>query len=267
MTTTLHIAFSQHHGYLVPRQEDALLVAGALYQVADLAPRARTVDVTAGLCALADGVAAAPCPQRASRAVLDLLRAAERDGGADCQDGWIGPRLIRRQVHAQLCRQLGRNPRTRGTATTLALLQWRADQWSLVNVGDSRVYRIGQAGDWRQLSLDHTYRQSMIARGEIAADQPLGQLYNDLEQMLIADDNDVDFAIHWQRGTWQPGDTFLLCTDGVHDTLGEARLQSLFQPGRALVDQVAVWRDAVLAAGAPDNFSLLLLRLTAVSTV
>ena len=247
----------------MPRQEDALLVAGALYQLADLPPRALTVDVSAGLCALADGVAAAPCPQRASRAVLDLLRAAGRDGGVDCQDGWIGPRLIRRQVHAQLCRQLGRDPRTRGTATTLALLQWRADQWSLVNVGDSRVYRIGQAGGWQQLSLDHTYRQSMIARGEIAAEQSLGQLYNDLEHMLIADDNEVDFAIHWQRGNWQTGDTFLLCTDGVHDTLGDARLQSLFQHGRALVDQVAVWRDAVLAAGAPDNFSLILLRLTA----
>jgi len=265
MTTALHIAFSQHRGHLVSRQEDALLVADTLYQSADLSPRARTVDVTAGLCALADGVASAPCPQRASRAVLDLLRTAGRDGGADVQDGWIGPRLIRRQVHAQLCRQLGRNPRTRGAATTLALLQWRADQWSLVNVGDSRVYRIGREGDWRQLSLDHTYRQSMIARGEIAADQSLGQLFNDLEHMLIADDNEVDFAIHWQRGTWQSGDTFLLCTDGVHDTLGEARLQALFQPGRMLVDQVAVWRDAVLAAGAPDNFSLILLRLAAAS--
>ncbi len=265
MTTALHIAFSQHRGHLVSWQEDALLVADTLYQSADLAPRARTVDVIAGLCALADGVASAPCPQRASRAVLDLLRAAGRDGGADVQDGWIGPRLIRRQVHAQLCRRLGRDPRTRGAATTLALLQWRADQWSLVNVGDSRVYRIGQAGDWRQLSLDHTYRQSMIAQGEIAADQSLGQLFNDLEHMLIADDNEDDFAIHWQRGTWQPGEAFLLCTDGVHETLGEAHLQSLFQPGRALVDQVTVWRDAVLATGAPDNFSLILLRRTAAS--
>ena len=265
MKNVLHIAFSQHRGCIVPRQEDALLVGGALYQSVDLAPLALSVDNTAGVCALADGVAAAPCPQRASQAVLDLLRAAERDGGADLQDGWIGPRLIRRQVHAQLCRQLGRDPRTRGAATTLALLQWRADQWSLVNVGDSRVYRIDREGDWRQLSLDHTYRQSMIARGEIAADQSLGQLYNDLEHMLIADDNEDDFPIHWRRGTWQPGDTFLLCTDGVHDTLGEARLQSLFQPGRAQLDQVAVWRDAVLAAGAPDNFSLILLRLTAAS--
>ena len=168
-------------------------------------------------------------------------------------------------MHAQLCLCLGHNPWIRGTATTLALLQWRADQWSLVNVGDSRVYRIGREGGWRQLSQDHTYRQSMIARGEIAADQSLGQLFNDLEHMLIADDNEDDFAIHWQRGTWQPGEAFLLCTDGVHDTLGEARLQALFQPWRKLVDQVAVWRDAVLAGGAPDNFSLILLRRTAAS--
>lgn len=54
-------------------------------------------------------------------------------------------------------------------------------------------------------------------------------------------------------------------TDGVHDTLGEAHLQSLFQPGLEPADQVRVWREAVLAAGAPDNFSLILLRLTSVA--
>ena len=82
---------------------------------------------------------------------------------------------------------------------------------------------------------------------------------------LITEDAEDDFAIHWQRGTWQSSDTFLVCTDGVHDTLGEAWLQALFQPGREPVEQVAVWRDAVLAAGAPDNFSLILLRLTTAS--
>ncbi len=95
------------------------------------------------------------------------------------QDGWIGPRLIRQHVQTHLCRRLAHDRRTHGAATTLALLQWRDARFSVVNVGDSRVYRIGAAGVWQQLSKDHTYRQSMIERGEIDPDQSVGQLYND----------------------------------------------------------------------------------------
>ena len=60
-----------------------------------------------------------------------------------------------------------------------------------------------------------------------------------------------------------PGDTLLLCSYGVHDTLREWKLESLFDPHRPVEDQVAVIRAAVLAAGAPGNFSLILARRSA----
>lgn len=145
-------------------------------------------------------------------------------------------------------------------ASTLALLQWRDSRFSVVNVGDSRVYRIGRDGVWQRLSKDHTYRQAMIERGEIGPDQSIGQLYDDLEHLLIADEAEDGFAVHWQPGDWMPGDTFLLCTDGVHDTLGETHLMALYHAERLVTEQVSRYREAVLAAGAPDNFSLMVLR-------
>ena len=137
---------------------------------------------------MADGVASSPCPQRASRAVLEALRGLDAAQETLLQDGWIGPRLIRRHVHAHVCRQLARDRRTRGGASTLALLQWRAGRFSVLNVGDSRVYRIDRDGRWQRLSRDHTYFESMVERGEIARDQSVGQLYQDLEHMLTADE-------------------------------------------------------------------------------
>ena len=265
MMNAKKLAFTQHKGHRDCNQQDALLVAGNLYQDEDLPVQLVATETAGGFCAVADGVASSPCSQRASHAVLGSLRGLDGGQEALLQDGWIGPKLIRRHVHAHLCRQLARDRRTRGSASTLALLQWRAGRFSVVNVGDSRVYRIDRDGCWQRLSRDHTYFESMVERGEIARDRSVGQLYHDLEHMLTADALEDDFAIHWRQGEWAPGDTFLLCTDGVHDTLGEALLQALFQPERALEDQVTVWRDAVLAAGAPDNFSLILLRLTAAS--
>ena len=70
------------------RQQDTLLVTGSLHQSRDLPATAVAADANAGLCAVADGVAASPCPQRASHALLDSLRQAAREGTDCLQDAW-----------------------------------------------------------------------------------------------------------------------------------------------------------------------------------
>ena len=262
LSSGMMIAFTQHMGHRDRNQQDALLVAGNLYQDEDLPAHQVAAETAGGYCAVADGVASSPCPQRASRAVLEALCGLDAGQETLLQDGWIGPRLIRRHVHARLCRQLARDRRTRGSASTLALLQWRAGHFSVINVGDSRVYRIDRDGRWQRLSRDHTYFESMVERGEIARDQSVGQLYHDLEHMLTADAEEDDFAVHWRQGEWAPGDTFLLCTDGLHETLGETRLEAIYRPERPVDEQAALYREAVLDAGAPDNVSLILARIT-----
>jgi serine/threonine protein phosphatase PrpC len=79
--------------------------------------------------------------------------------------------------------------------------------------------------------------------------------------MLIADEAEEDFAIDWRRGDWAPGDTLLICTDGLHDTLGKQALEVLYHAERPLEEQAAIYLDAVLDAGAPDNVSLILGRM------
>jgi serine/threonine protein phosphatase PrpC len=261
LNTAAQLAFAQHRGLIAGSQQDALLVAGEIHQAANLAVCQLAADPVNGLFAVADGVAISPFPQRASRTVLEALCEIGPQYDDLLQDGWIGPRLIRRHVHPALCRALAGDRRTRGSACTLALLQWRAGRFGVLNVGDSRVYRIDREGRWQQLSRDHTYFESMVERGEIAADQYVGKLYHDLEHMLGADEAEDDFAIHWQLGDCTPGGTFLICTDGLHDTLGQETLEALFRTERPLEAQAAVFLDAVMDAGAPDNVSLILGRM------
>jgi serine/threonine protein phosphatase PrpC len=79
--------------------------------------------------------------------------------------------------------------------------------------------------------------------------------------MPTAEEAEEDFAIHWRLGDWVPGDTVLICTDGLHDTLGQPALEALYRAERPLKEQVAAYLDAVLDAGAPDNVSLILGRM------
>jgi serine/threonine protein phosphatase PrpC len=255
------LVFAQKRGLLAPGQHDALLVAGEIHQASSLAVRQRAADPLEGICAVSDGVTLGPYPRRASRAVLEALRGIGPQHDDLLQDGWICPRLVRRHLHPALCLALAGDRRTRGAACTLAVLQWRTGRLSVLNVGDSRVYRIDRAGRWEQLSRDHTYLQSMVERGEIAPDPPLARLYRHPEHLLVADEAREDFAIHWWLGDWKSGDTILMCTDGLHDTLGQQVLETLFRAERPLKSQAAVFLDAVLKAGAPDNVSLILGRM------
>ena len=66
--------------------------------------------------------------------------------------------------------------------------------------------------------------------------------------------------MHRAEAPFLPGDRLLLCSDGVHDTLGDARLMKLADPGLTVLQQVEIWRKAVLLAGAADNFSMLLVQ-------
>ena len=250
----------QHRGLISRQQQDSVLAGEQVWQGDDVSPLAMSVAAATGLCAVADGVAASFKPQMSSRTLLDILRHAEQQAADHCQDGWIGPRVLRRYVHPTLCRRLARHPSLHVSATTLALLQWRDGRFSALNVGDSRIYCIAADGTWQQVSLDHTYYQSMLQRGELKPGEDVGQLYHDLEHMISADETEDDFAIHWQTGLWPEGATWLLCTDGLHDTLDATTMQALFDPEAPLLEIAERYRRAVLDAGAPDNLSFILVR-------
>ncbi len=250
----------QHRGLVTRNQQDSLLVADQVWQADDVPPRAHSLNPKQGLCAVADGVAASNKPQRASRALLEILCDAQDDASDHFQDGWLGPRAVRRWIHPRLCRRLSSRPTLRTSATTLAMLQWRDGHYSALNVGDSRIYCISPAGEWQQVSLDHTYYQSMIQRGELQRGANVGQLYHDLEHMISADDSEDEFAIHWQTGQLPEAATWLLCTDGLHDSLSQTEMQALFDPKAPLTEIAERYRQAVLDAGAPDNLSFIFLR-------
>ena len=244
------LAYTQHCGNN-PGQQDALWVGPQVFQQRNLAPSSHDSNDLCVWAAVADGLADSPHAERASRFVLQAL-ATNSAAGALCT-----ARLVR-QVQAELCDALARGP-ARGASTTLALAACSAERCTVVHVGDSRVYRIAADGQWQQLTRDHTQLQRMIDDGEAKEDFEYATIYNVLESYLAADGEETDFSIGCCSTQLAPGDALLLCTDGVHDTLG-AHLQTLHNPQFAPLEQVQAWRHAVLQRGAPDNFFMVLVQ-------
>ena len=242
------VAYTQHCGNN-PSQQDALWAGTQVFQQRNVPAATHDVDALSLWSAVADGLAVSPQPERASRFVLQAL-AAHHAAGAQCN-----PALVR-QVQSQLSHALARG-RSHGASTTLALAACSPEQCTVVHAGDSRAYRIAADGTWQQLTRDHTLLQRMIDEGELEGEEDHTSMHDSLDSCLVADSEEADFAIGCCAVPWFPGDALLLCTDGLHDTLGN-RLQALHDPHLTPLGQVQAWRRAVLRCGAPDNFSLVL---------
>lgn len=255
--TFIEIGFTQHCGKRSTAQQDALWNGEFCVQVQRTNTSKRFRDGTETvLLAVADGVAASTMPHLASQFVAHAVGALDPAAGLTAQ--------TLRTIHGQLCDRYGRGA-TKDTATTVVAARLHANTCEVVNVGDSRAYLISGDGNWKQLSHDHTYLNELKADGYLeqaeADDSASESLYDQLMDCLIANSEEDNFRIHRTQVPFKPGDSLLLCSDGLHDVLQEALLKKLYRPMFPPADQVDLWLQAVLDAGAPDNVSIILARL------
>ena len=253
---SLEIAYTQHSGRQRSMQQDALWNGQALCQSKDQPTTVIRRREESSLFAVADGVSVSPMPQLASCFVIETLAAMLNDSPQSVLD----VRQIRR-VHGLLCDRFAHG-RTFGSSTTLVATQIAGNQCVTVNTGDSRAYRILADGNWQTLSRDHTVIESLRQQGLASCDQEYAHIYDALDSCLIADDEETEFSVHLHASSFEVGDTLLLCSDGVHQTLGQKALEKLFDPRHSARAQAEIFRTAVLRAGAPDNFSLILVKHT-----
>ena len=140
--------------------------------------------------------------------------------------------------------------------TTVVALLVVGDRLACLWSGDSRAYRL-RGGALRQLTRDHSQVAELVDAGLIteaeARTHPLG--------------NVVTRAIGVARGLaldvvedgLAPGDTVLLCSDGLNKCLEDVEIAQLLgdnDPATGCETLVA----AVLDRGAPDNVSVILVR-------
>lgn len=144
-------------------------------------------------------------------------------------------------VHQQLvdyAQQLGGH-RLMGATTALIRMTRR---WSLVLwVGDVRCYR-WRRGRLQALTEDH-----------------VGLLGEDLTRLIGAGTLWPDIRLFRA----QPGDRYLLCSDGLHGELSEDRLAYWMGQDPAMAERELL--AEALAAGGRDNISLILLDVSGVS--
>lgn len=250
----LDVAMCMHKGRC-PRQQDAMWIGGIAFQHANLLPQVTHSDADA-LFAIADGVAASPTAARASRVAVQALAECLSAHPDWSFDALVGARHVR-TAQQRLCEALAAGRLAYGASTTLVAAHIRDDRLAVVNSGDSRAYLLRRDGTIERLSRDHTERQHLLDSGAAAEGIDYASLYDALSDCLIADPEAQDFAVHHHATTLCHGDRLILCSDGVHDVVEEAAWLSAMVRECDPLQMVDRTRSALLAKGAPDNFSMI----------
>ena len=122
---------------------------------------------------------------------------------------------------------------------------------------DSRAYRL-RAGRLAQITRDHSLLQEQIDAGLITPEQAAFSANKNLVTRAVGVEDTV--LLETRVHEVQPGDLYLLCSDGLSDMLDDAVLAQLLQMHGALAPTAALLVDAANDAGGKDNISLVLAR-------
>jgi len=146
------------------------------------------------------------------------------------------------------------DPECAGMGTTCTALVIRNCQAWLGHIGDSRAYLVRQ-GTIHELSEDHTLVAQLVAEGMLTPEQARISPDRNVLVRALGTSASADPSI-WNDGMkLMPGDTFVLCSDGLHDLVEGAHIvdavvhHSPFDACQALI-------QAALDAGGHDNISV-----------
>jgi len=149
------------------------------------------------------------------------------------------------------------NPQYAGMGTTLVVAVFRDDHVLLGHVGDSRCYRL-RGGRLQQMTSDHSLLQEQIDAGLITPEQAAFSANKNLVTRAVGVEDTVMLETH--QHDVLPGDTFLLCSDGLSDMLDDPGIAQVLLTHESLDTASQALIVAANDAGGKDNISVILAR-------
>lgn len=209
--------------------------------------------VTPSVYVVADGMGGHAAGEVASALAVDTMREL-------AEHSTISPRdVVGRVLDANraILQSAARNREQAGMATTLAGLSRvtvdGSPHWAVVNIGDSRVYRLVD-GRLTQVSQDHSEVGELVQMGLLNKQEALHHPARNIVTRCLGRDplEPVDSWVFPPRA----GERFLLCTDGLTNEVDEDEIARLLVDGddpQAIADALVV---AALGAGGRDNVTV-----------
>ena len=148
--------------------------------------------------------------------------------------------------------QFGDNLSGMGTTLVAAVLKRNGNGYVL-NVGDSRAYQLHRRS-LKQISKDHSLVAELLDAGIITEDQAVHHPQKNVITRALGSDQHVDADIF--PVTLVPGDSLLLCSDGLSNVVPEKEIEAVMLDSDTAESACRDLMELALSRGAPDNVTI-----------
>ena len=223
-----------------------------------------------GLVVLADGMGGYSAGEVASgmattvittelKQVLEAHPPYELDGPGGQP---IAQKLIREQIakaNTSIFQASQSQPQYAGMGTTLVVGLFYDNKVTVAHIGDSRLYRL-RGSEFSQITRDHSLLQEQIDAGMLTREQAKTSTNKNLVTRALGIDPTVEPELHDYET--QPGDIYLLCSDGLCDMVSDEDIAMALETIGGNLNLCA--QQLVQMAndnGGRDNVSVILVRV------
>jgi protein phosphatase len=208
------------------------------------------------LAAVLDGMGGHAAGEVASRIAADELARRYADSGND-----PGESLSEavQAANKAVYRAATTDPNLKGMGTTCTALVVRGGMAWCVHVGDSRCYLV-RGDEIFLMTEDHSAVMAMVRNGALSRDEARQHPDKNVISRALGSHAQVEVTAWPRPFVLNPGDRFLLCSDGLHDLASDEEVRAIV---RNNPPHIACERLVALAKekGAPDNVSAIVLAM------
>ncbi len=211
------------------------------------------IDPEGRFFVVADGMGGHAGGEIASKIAVDSIR--------ECLDAlWnttVSPQKLMEdaisKANQAIIEDQNANPIRSDMGTTVVLLIFREEQPWFCHIGDSRLYRL-RGAKLEQISEDHTWIARAIQTGVVNADEAKSHPWRHMLLQCLGREDVKDVAS--RAIEWQPGDRFLICSDGLTEELSDDRIAHQLKSIRNCQQSAQALIESAKLRGGRDNITV-----------
>jgi PPM family protein phosphatase len=207
------------------------------------------------LFAVADGMGGAKAGEVASGLAADAVQESSGDGAT----GEARVAALIEEANRRVFRRANEDREASGMGTTMTVALVEDERVAIGHVGDSRAY-LYRGGRLEQLTDDHSLVAELVRSGKLTPEEAEAHPQRSVITRALGTDSEVDVDTFAVRA--EPGDLFLLCSDGLTAMVDDDTIVEAIEQHRAnLAEAAKALVNAANRGGGEDNITVVFFEL------
>lgn len=240
----MDLGYNTHVGMVREQNEDSLLV------LEKLLPEFNVFAVADGMGGHNAGEVAS---KMAIREIEDFFKDHQRDRDFIISREYIGQLIS--HINMKIYERANSEPHLKGMGTTLTLIIHFKRTIHIAHIGDSRAYRINNQ-EIQQLTEDHSLVAGLIKEGKITKEE--AQVHPQKNVITRALGTDIEIQADVYRYKISDGETIMICSDGLTNSLTEAEIKNIVNRNDSLQKAADDLVEQANISGGRDNITVIL---------